>query len=181
MRGAEPPRLKHVPLPPHVIEYQGRFVLPAPPDQVWATLSCFDRYEQWWGWLRELRVEGGGLQAGSVLRGTVIPPLPYRIRIEVRLVECAAPQTIRATVAGDLRGHARLRLTPIGSDQTRADIRWTIEMMQPPMRLVARCARHILLWGHDRVVDATVVGFSRHLAGDHGDATTNPHRRHTGD
>jgi len=163
MSMAQPGRAVHVRLPPHVIEYHGSFVLPAPPGQVWAGIARFDSYEQWWGWLRELRVEGSGLQAGSILRGTVVPPLPYRIRIEVRLLECTAPRTIRATVAGDLRGHARLRLTPLGSDQTRADIRWTIEMMQPPMRLVARFARHILLWGHDRVVEATVVGFSRHL------------------
>lgn len=150
-------------LPPHVIEYRGSFVLPASPDQVWANLACFDQYEQWWTWLRELRVEGAGLRAGSVLRGTVIPPLPYRMRIEVRLVECAARQAIRAEVTGDLRGDGRLRLVPIGDGRTRADICWTIEMMQPPMRLVARCARHVLLWGHDRVVEATVAGFSRRL------------------
>jgi uncharacterized protein YndB with AHSA1/START domain len=154
-----------VPTPPYVIEYEGSFTLPASPERVWSAIARFDRYEEWWSWLRELRVDGDGLQAGSILDGTVVPPLPYRMRIHVTLVECTAPRVIRATVEGDLRGQARLRLTPIGG-RTRADVDWTIEMMQVPIRLVSRFARPVLLWGHDRVVDATVASFSRHLGRD---------------
>jgi hypothetical protein len=36
-------------------------------------------------------------------------------------------------------------------------------MMQRPMRVAARVAPPVLRWGHDRVVDATVAGFRRHL------------------
>jgi hypothetical protein len=36
-------------------------------------------------------------------------------------------------------------------------------MMQRPMRVAARVASPVLRWGHDRVVDATVAGFRRHL------------------
>jgi len=35
--------------------------------------------------------------------------------------------------------------------------------MQRPMRVAARVAYPVLRWGHDRVVDATVAGFRRHL------------------
>ena len=147
-----------------MIEYRGRFTLPASPDQVWAALGRFDRYEEWWGWLTELRVDGSGLAAGTILDGTVVPPLPYRLRVQVTLLECAAPQVIRAAVTGDLQGQGTVELAP-AAGATRADITWSIEMMQPALRLVARVARPLLLWGQDRVVDSTVAGFCRHLAG----------------
>jgi hypothetical protein len=158
----------HVPTPPYVIEYQRRFTLPASPERVWSAIGQFDRYEEWWSWLSELRVDGHGLAAGAVLDGTVVPPLPYRMRVRVTLLECIASREIRAAVAGDLRGEARLLLTP-SSRGTHADVGWRIEMMQAPMRIVSRFARPLLLWGHDRVVDATVANFSRELEGGRSD------------
>jgi hypothetical protein len=63
-------------------------------------------------------------------------------------------------VHGDLEGTARLTFD--GDDaEARAHATWTIEMMQRPMRVAARFAYPLLRWGHDRVVDATVDGFSR--------------------
>jgi uncharacterized protein YndB with AHSA1/START domain len=147
-----------------VIEYRGRFTLPASPDQVWSAVGSFDRYEEWWGWLKELRVDGSGLVAGTILNGTVVPPLPYQLRVQVTLVECVAPQVIRAAVTGDLQGQGTLELAPVAG-ATQADITWSIEMMQPALRLVARFARPLLLWGQDRVVASTVAGFRRQLAG----------------
>ena len=49
-------------------------------------------------------------------------------------------------------------------DETFVHAAWTIEMMQAPMRLAARIGHPLLRWGHDRVVDATVDGFRRHLS-----------------
>ena len=39
-------------------------------------------------------------------------------------------------------------------------------MMQRPMRMAARVAHPLLRFGHDRVVEATVAGYRRHLAQD---------------
>ena len=147
---------------PYVIEYSGRFDFPVPPREVWSAIEHFERYEAWWGWLRELRVEGLGLVGGSVLHGVVAPPLPYRMRLRVGLVACEPPRFIDASVDGDLVGHARLVLDPDG-DGTRVSVAWTIEMMQRPMRVAARIAPPLLRWGHDQVVAATVAGFRRHL------------------
>jgi carbon monoxide dehydrogenase subunit G len=147
---------------PYVIDYAGRFSFPVPPREVWSAVEHFERFEAWWGWLGELRVEGPGLVAGSVLLGVVAPPLPYRMRLRVELMACDPPRSIDASVHGDLVGHARLVLEPEG-EGTRATVAWTIEMMQRPMRLAARVASPVLRWGHDRVVDATVAGFRRHL------------------
>lgn len=149
--------------PPWVLDYRATFGLPAPPAAVWDRLEHLDQFPRWWGWLSDFRVEGGGLQEGSVWRGVVSPPVPYRMRVEVDLEECEAPYSVDAAVHGDLEGRAGLLLEPDGTG-TRATVGWTIEMMQRPMRLAARVAHPMLQWGHDRVVEATVRGFSRQLA-----------------
>ena len=66
---------------PYVIEYRGAFSFPCTPDEVWSAMQRFDRFECWWGWLREFRVEGPGLEGGSVFHGVVVPPLPYRLGV----------------------------------------------------------------------------------------------------
>ena len=75
-------------------------------------LQHMERFESWWGWLTEFRVDGPGLQAGSVLQGVVVPPLPYRIRVQIELLECVRPERIDAAVHGDLEGRAQLAPRP---------------------------------------------------------------------
>lgn len=149
-------------LSPDVIEYRGAFSFPCPPDEVWSAMQRFERYERWWGWLREFRVEGPGLETGGVLHGVVVPPVPYRLDVRIVLAECVRPQHIDADIHGDLEGAARLVLEP-ERNGTRASVSSTIEVMQRPIRLAARVAPSALRWGHDRVVEATVTSFRRHL------------------
>jgi carbon monoxide dehydrogenase subunit G len=152
-----------VPASPYVVEYRGSFRLDAPPEEVWAAIEHGERFEGWWAWLRDFRFDGPGLVDGAVLHGVVAPPVPYRMRLTVVLDRCVRPSTIDATVHGDLEGTAHLALVPDGG-ATRAEVAWTIEMMQRAMRIAARVAPGVMRWGHDRVVDATVAGFRRHLA-----------------
>lgn len=147
---------------PYVIDYQGTFDFELPPGAMWDALEHSERFEDWWGWLRELRLDGGALETGSVLRGLVSPPVPYEMRVQVMLDRCTRPERIDATVGGDLKGTARLLLEPWGTG-TRAEVAWTVEMRQRPMRVAARLASPLLRWGHDRVVEATVNGFRRNL------------------
>ena len=150
---------------PYVIEYDGTFTFPVPVAQVWATMVQVDRFPSWWSWLDEFSVEGEGLEHGTVLRGTVAPPLPYRMRLDVVVDECIPERRITARVHGDLEGAAKLTFN--GDDaEARVHATWTIEMMQRPMRLASRIAHPLLRWGHDRVVDATVDGFRRQLGGE---------------
>jgi uncharacterized protein YndB with AHSA1/START domain len=148
---------------PYVIEYQRTFAFPVDDERVWAAMTQFDSFCSWWPWLGEFSVEGDGLEAGTVLHGVVKPPLPYRMRLDVVVDDCEPPRRIDATIHGDLEGTAVLSLG--GDDhETFVDAAWTIEMMQAPMRLAARIGHPLLRWGHDRVVDATVDGFRRHLS-----------------
>jgi hypothetical protein len=154
-----------VPSSAYVIEYDGTFTFPVPVAEMWVRLVQVDRFSSWWSWLREFSVEGGGFEHGTVLHGVVAPPLPYRMRIDVVLDECVPERHITALVHGDLEGAAELNFD--GDDaETQAHATRTIEMMQRPMRVAARIAYPLLRWGHDRVVDATVDGFRRHLVGE---------------
>lgn len=151
-----------VPRASNVIEYDRTFVFAAPAARLWATMGRFERYPAWWSWLREFTFEGTGLEVGTVLHGVVVPPLPYRMRLDVVVEECVPEQLIAARVHGDLEGVARL--TFAGDEaQTHAHATWSVEMMQRPMRLAARFAYPLLNWGHDRVVDVTVDGFRGRL------------------
>lgn len=143
-----------------VIDYADTFSFPDGPAELWDDVERFDRYEAWWRWLREFRAEIGGLVEGNILRGTVAPPLPIRLRLEVRLEQCERPHLIRASVGGDLRGSARVTLQPDGAG-TRVDVAWSLAMVREPVRSLARVAQPLARWGHDRVVEMAVEGFRR--------------------
>lgn len=147
---------------PYVIEYRGVFDFPTGPEELWGALERADRFEGWWSWLSDFRLEGDGLRRGSTLHGVVAPPLPYRMRLRIDLEECLRPFRIEAAVSGDLKGPARLLFEGRG-DGTRVSASWTLEMMQRPMRMAARVAHPALRWGHDRVVEATVRSFRHQL------------------
>jgi uncharacterized protein YndB with AHSA1/START domain len=160
--GRAPPRsVSRVPRRP-VIEYRREFRFAVPPARVWDAIEREDQFEGWWSWLEEFRLDGGTLQEGAVLHGSVVPPLPYRMRVRVEVVRCERPALIDATVHGDLEGEARLRVRPDGNG-SGVEVAWTVEMMQIPMRMASRVAYPLLKWGHDRVVEITVASFRRHV------------------
>jgi hypothetical protein len=78
---------------------------------------------------------------GNVLHGTVILPVPYRLRLDVRLQQCDRP-----------------RLDAAGGG-TRAQVAWSLRIQCAPLRVAARVAYPLMRWGHDRVVDMAVAGF----------------------
>jgi hypothetical protein len=145
-----------------VIEYDATFFFPVSVAQLWATMARVDCYSSWWSWLDEFSADGAGLEHGTVLHGIVVPPLPYRMRLDVVVEDCVPERSITALVHGDLEGAAQLTFDGDGA-ATRAHATWTLEMMQRPMRMAARVAPPLLRWGHDRVVEATVDGFRRRV------------------
>lgn len=146
----------------YVVDYHGQFHFAVPPATLWSEIEHFDHFEQWWGWLGGFRVQGDGLREGSVLRGVVAPPLPYRMAVQVELTRCERCRLVDAKVSGDLAGHAHLRLHP-DYEGTVTDVAWSLEMLQKPMRCVALVAYPLLQWGHDRVIEATVDSFRSEL------------------
>ncbi|TVP69736.1 MAG: hypothetical protein EA340_06760 [Nitriliruptor sp.] len=125
---------------------------------VWRWMSATDRFPTWWRWLREFESEGGGLVSGGMLRGLVVPPIPYRFRVGIHFDEVEPAQHITARLSGDLHGPADVSLVPHGTG-TRLTIRWHVEMRKPSMRAAARYAKGLMVWGHDQVIDITVRRF----------------------
>src|SRR4051812_5198271 len=97
---------------PEGIDFRGEFWFPVPVPEFWRLIEEFDRYPQWWPWLHELRTDTAGLVDGNVLRGTIVPPIPYRVRLQVRLHSCVPMVVTKATLGGDLAGHATLQFEP---------------------------------------------------------------------
>ncbi len=147
---------------PPVIEYRASHHFDLAPHDLWLALEDVERFEDWWPWLEQFSLEGAGLVTGATLHGVVAPPLPYRMRIDVELLRADRPHAIDARIEGDLRGSGELRLTAERGG-TLAEVSWSVEMMQRPMRLASRFAHPLLCWGHDRVVETTLTGFRHHL------------------
>lgn len=146
------------------MRFVGEYQFPVAPEQMWDTLTHFDRYPDWWTWLRDFAaVPGGtGLTGGTWLTGTVVPPVPYRLSLRVRLDRCVRPSLVEATVEGDLEGKAELHLAA-ADDGAIARVAWTLEPVNTPLRVATRVARPLVGWGHDQVVAMAVSGF-RHRA-----------------
>jgi hypothetical protein len=140
------------------IDYRGTFWFPVRPDQLWETIERFDRFESWWGWLRDFGADSDRLVVGNVLHGVVVPPVPYRLRLDIRLEASRRPQVVEAMIDGDVRGFAVMRLEPV-DDGTEVTMVWSMNMMSRPLRIAARVAHPVMRWGHDRVVEMAVAGF----------------------
>ena len=147
---------------PFVVEYHGSFVFAVPPEVIWGRLSKPEQFGSWFRWLSEIELQGPGLVEGAVLQGVVAPPLPYRLRLSVRMRRVEEPHRIEADVEGDLRGPASFVLEPLPAG-TLVTADWHLEMRQPALRLAARLSPPILRWGHDRVVGWAVNTFRHHL------------------
>lgn len=143
-----------------IVEYQGAHWFPVAPAQLWDTIAQLDEYGSWWSWLQDFRFDALGLVDGNVLHGTVVPPVPYRVQLEVHLESCRRPHLLQAAVDGDLRGRATIALAPL-RDGTEVTARWSLDPSSLPMRVAWRVVPPVMQWGHDRVVDIAVSGFRR--------------------
>jgi uncharacterized protein YndB with AHSA1/START domain len=135
-----------------------------PLERVWAGIADPTRFTGWWAWLRELEVDGDGLVAGTVLRGRVVPPVPYPFHLDVHLERVEPGRHIAARLRRDLAGWAALWLVEVeGGCEVR--VQWRLELRSPALRAGAWVARPLMVWGHDQVVASTVRRF-RQVVGD---------------
>ena len=130
-------------------------------DDLWTTLGRADRYRTWWPWLRELDVEGDGLQAGTVAHAVIQAPLPYQLRCTIHVDEAEPSRRLLAHVTGDLEGPARLELEPIETGAA-ARLAWSLEVRSSLLRPLATVARPMLSWAHDRIVERGLAQFEQH-------------------
>ena len=149
---------------PYIFEYERAYDFALDRTAMWDALLRTDRYETWWEWMRDLRVEGSPATPGSVFSFAVVAPIPFSMHLRVRVEEVVPERSIAASVEGDLRGRALMRFEdqPNGC---RATVSWSVELMQRALRVGARVAHPVLRWGQDWAVGTALRGFERHLRG----------------
>jgi hypothetical protein len=94
---------------PYVILYRGAFSFPLSPCDMWNELERPDRLARGRRWVEVRQVDPRGLQPGAALLCVVEPPLPYRMSLEVVVVEASRCEFVEVEIHGDLEGHAELR------------------------------------------------------------------------
>ncbi len=142
----------------YVLTEHSRHPIPAAVDDVWARIAEPERFDEWWGWLREFEVLGEGMTDGSVLRGRVVPPVPYSFAVDIHIVEVVPARHVRAKLSGDLAGQARIGVEP-AQHGCAITVAWQLEMRTSALRAAAHVARPVIVWGHDQVVASTVRRF----------------------
>jgi hypothetical protein len=141
--------------------YKETFSFPLTPAQLWRELECPDRLTGRWSWVDVLRFYQS-LEPGSELSCVIKPPVPFRILLDVEVVEISPGALVGIALRGDLEGRGELRLSPDGGD-TLVEVSWRFVIRDRRIRAVARHAHSVLRWGHDRIVEAAVHGFRKHL------------------
>lgn len=139
---------------------------------LWSALSGVDAYPQWWPWLRDFRATA--LRDGDVWSCVICPPLPYRLRLDVRLDEVVPEAFVAASVDGDIVGTATVELR----DRDRGcEVRLVSDLApaNPLLRTVARSARPLVRYGHDWVLDTGARQFSD-VSGGRSSSATPRHR-----
>jgi hypothetical protein len=133
---------------------------------LWSALTAVDRYRQWWPWLR--RFDGRSFSEGARWRCQLRSPLLYPVRFEVLLDEVVERRWAAATIAGDICGHARLDVTPLG-DGSRLRLVSALAPRSRVLRTITRLAPPIAQFGHDRLLDTGVGQFGAQALGRYGE------------
>jgi carbon monoxide dehydrogenase subunit G len=158
------PRAAPAPSSRFVVDYRDVVVLSARPDEVWAALDDLGQVAEWSKWVERIQMDADHLQEGAVVEVWISTPLPFTVKVRLRLDSCIPGRLLVARVDGDLAGEARLSLTSDGS-ATLGEVSWSLEMKHGFMKALAIVSGPLLRWGHDLVAEATISSFSQWLSG----------------
>jgi hypothetical protein len=148
---------------PYDVSYSGSFEFDSSPEELWTALQRVDLFESWWPWIRDVSLTGDALSLGSVISFVIDPPIPYRLRVTVNVVESVDGTFLAGDVTGDLHGTGSLRFAESGDGAT-ATTEWKVEVSNPALRTVIRLARPFLLWAQRWAVEVSLRGFRRYLS-----------------
>lgn len=140
------------------------YTFPAEPEEIWARLAQIGEYQEWWPWLR--RFEAQRLQSGETWDCVVKPPVPWSIRMAIRITDAVPARLIAAQVTGDVTGEGRLDISPgePGEGGTQVRIRSQLQPTSTVLRAAAYLAAPLSRFGHDWVLDTGSRQFRAHLA-----------------
>ena len=136
-------------------------------EAVWAALTDFESWPDWWPGLEELVPtragdENGLGQAGrSRWRG----PIGYQLNFSLEAVEVRPHGFLKGRAEGDLTGHGSWHLSQAG-EWTDVRLDWVVRATKGWMEFLAPVARPVFVYGHDYVMERGAQGLAGHLGVD---------------
>jgi hypothetical protein len=141
-------------------QFDRAWAFDVPPADLWAVVNRTGDFRTWWSWLRDF--DAPAVRAGARACCLIQSPLPYALRLDIEVERAEEPSLIETYVRGDLDGPARLEIASAdGGGRCSARLVWELEVCDRVLRRVARVARPVMVWAHDRIVATGVEQFRR--------------------
>ncbi len=128
----------------HRYRFHDEWILPAPPDAVYAVLEDAEDYPTWWPQVRDVqRIDD---VSGTVRFRSL---LPYELTITARQSRRDPHRRILEIVMrGDLEGWARWTVVPHGTGGSAARFQQDVDVRKPLMRRLALPGRPLFVANH---------------------------------
>ena len=150
---------------PYAITHEGTEVFALTPAELWAEVTDVDRFEEWWSWLSDLRLEPPEVATGTVLTFKIVTPLPYSMQCRVEFINVIEAEQAETLVTGDLRGWANLEIWPHEGGSSIV-LSWELEPTQRGFRFLVRAARPLITRTKDWAIDIALRSFRRNVERD---------------
>ena len=144
--------------------FETDWVLTAPVDEVYETLSRPEVFGDWWPSVVSSKTlaEGDHSGLGKRVEYTIRSPLVYAMTFDVKAIEAERPTRIHTVVRGDLIGTGTYLLEQ-RPGETHVRFNWYVSTTRRWMNLAAPVARPLFAWAHDRVMQEGCRALARHL------------------
>ncbi|MDG0792875.1 hypothetical protein OMP38_19855 [Cohnella ginsengisoli] len=135
-------------------------------ERLWAMIADF-RYDGWWPNVEIERIATGasGDGSGNAYASVFRPCALYALKLCVVVVESRPPTAIALRVAGDLEGHAVVRLHGAGR-ATEVHFLMELATKRKWMSALAPLLRPVFVRSHRRMMAAGVAGLAAYLDAD---------------
>lgn len=140
-----------------IYSFRDTWVVPGPVPRVQAVLLDLEHYASWWPQI--LAVAKVTDDDARVLCRSA---LPYTLDLRLHAVH-RQPELLETTLAGDLDGEVRWRLSAAGTS-TRLDFEQDV-IVSGALAWASYAVRPVLEWNHERMMAGCIAGLRRVLAG----------------
>jgi hypothetical protein len=137
--------------------FRGTWSVPVPVDRVQPVLVDLERYPEWWPQVRAV-----AKLTDDDARVLCRSALPYTLDLLLH-AERREPTLLETSLAGDLHGVVRWRLSPEAGG-TRMDFEQDVHVTGRLLRAASYAARPLLHWNHDRMMAGCIAGLRARLA-----------------
>lgn len=135
-------------------------------ERLWALIADF-RYDDWWPNVKIKRIATGasGEGLGDEYASEFRPSPLYALHLRVSVIESRPPTAVALRIAGDLEGHAVVRLHGAGR-ATEVHCLMELETKRGWMRALAPLLRPVFVRNHRRMMEAGVAGLAAYMDAD---------------